>query len=94
MNTTYNITVSNKSPVTVWYNGHGVVPSRTIAYRTVKIKRTEEKSRYGWINYANTRVPVKSTRQNARGVWSQWEAIKLIDPFAHLRRDNDATTSL
>ncbi len=81
---TYNITVSTKSPVTVWYNGHGVVPTRTIAYRQVKISRSDEVVRYGKITYGGKRIAVKSTRTDACGHWSQWEAVKLIDPFTYM----------
>lgn len=85
MNTecTYNITVSSKVPVTVWYNGTGVVPSRTIAYRTVKIKTTTETAQYGVIRYCSRSVPVKSTRIDACHPWGQWEVVKMIDPFAY-----------
>lgn len=84
MNTTYNITVSSKLPVTVWYNGHGVVPSRTIAYRTVSKIQTQECSRYGVIMYGKKHVPVKSTRANPTGQWSQWEAVQMVDPMSAL----------
>lgn len=79
----YNITVSCKVPVTIYYNGRGVVPVRTIAYRQVKRIRNTDTISYGVISYADQRIAVKRTRTNGTAPWSQWEVIKMIDPMAY-----------
>lgn len=79
----YSITVCCKVPITIYYNGRGVVPVRTIAYRQVKRIRITENVSFGMINYADQRIAVKRTRADSCSPWSQWEVVKMIDPMAY-----------
>lgn len=76
----YNVTVSTRVPVTIWYNGANLPPVRQIAYRTPKVKQSFETMELGVIMFQKQRVPVKRTRESTCHEWSEWEARKLIDP--------------
>jgi len=77
----YTVTTSTKHPVTIWYNGHGVVPNRQIIYRTPTLSISMPGREYGVITYNKRRVVVIRNREST-GRWSQWEALTLVDPFA------------
>ena len=76
----YTVTTSTKHPVTIWYNGHGVVPNRQIIYRNPTLSISMPGREYGVITYNKRRVVVVRKVENGR--WSQWEALTLVDPFA------------
>jgi hypothetical protein len=89
---TYNVTVSTKAPVTIWYNGRGIVPTRQIIYRTIQRLQIHGTLCAGIVTYHHKHIIVKATHYDVNRGFEGWEAAKLIDPFAYTRvAKNDKT---
>lgn len=70
--------VQTAPPITVWYNGHGVVPIRQIVYRHVSAIRGLPHATIGKIQY-KTRTIYVTRRALPTGDYTRWESIGNIN---------------
>lgn len=73
----YTIKQASRKPITIWYDAHGVTPSRTIRYCKVYKIAGFDPCKVGKVKIAGCVFYVRANR------FGNWELIAPIDPVTY-----------